>query len=163
MKQICLNIAVFLLLGSARAGIAQSPENLRPVPQLALPSGSDVWVVEIFSSGGITGGSSRDFALSSRGRIVCDSPKDDCPRRFSRATLQSFFQDVPLAGQAVPVPSVPSLCSDCVTKTMVVRRRDPQGIEQTFTASWNVLTASTVPPEVMRLYKAVVSVRTRQR
>jgi hypothetical protein len=162
MKQVCLNIAVFLLFGSARAGLAQSPENPQPVAQLALPSGSDVWVVEIFSSGGFTGRSSRDFAVSSRGRIVCDSPKNDCPRRFSRATLQSFFQDVPLAGLVVPVSSSPSLCSDCVTKTMVVRRRDPKGIEQTFTASWDVLTAGAVPPEVMRLYNAVVSVRIRQ-
>src|SRR6185436_11622986 len=125
-------VLTLLLLTSVCGSFAQGLDTPQPVPQMALPSGTDVWVVEVYSSGGIVGASSREFALSSSGQIVCDLFKSDCPRGFSRDTLQSFFKDVPVAGQFAAAFDDPLrwLCSDCVTKTMVVRRRDPQGVEQ---------------------------------
>ena len=130
------------------------------IPKMALPDGAESWVIEVFTGGGITGKFDREFAISSGGRILCDFVEPKCPGRFSSAPLQQFLKIVPVSGEFVP-PAMPMsmLCSDCLTKTMTVRRRDATGMEQTYTVSWNLLTASAVPADIRRLYEAVIAIR----
>jgi hypothetical protein len=129
------------------------------IPQMLLPAGNGTWVVQVASSGGLTGtGDGTDFALSSEGKIVC-GPALSCPDQFAASEFQSLL-DAIRPDMPVPlVPQVVSLCRDCITNTITIRRRDPMGVEYLFTASWDVTTKSRLPEEVLRIYDAAVALR----
>lgn len=156
MKYLSLIAAAIVFLAPAPS-IGQTTRPQPVASQMALPAGSDSWVVEVFKSGGIFGKSGRDFALSSEGQILCDLPEASCPKSFVPARFQPLLQDIQLG--TVTIASRSLYCNDCLTTTLVIRRRDAAGVQQTTIASWDDVTRSSAPREVIRLYEALIALR----
>jgi len=125
------------------------------VPAMLLPDGNGVWTVHVATVGGLLGGGDGDFALSSEGKIVCGSDLR-CPKDFRVPDFQSLIGKIQ---STLPVPPmvVVSLCSDCIRRTITIRRRDSMGVVQTYTAMWDETTRSQVPEEVILLYDAITA------
>jgi len=129
-------------------------------PTFVLPPGAGAWIVRIETSGGFTGRGSGSFTANSAGELFCPSAAS-CPSRLAAGAQQSIGKlvaDIRLvadvsARQAVGTSGI---CSDCVTTTMTVQRRDDDG-ERTIQFRWDESTLGTVPGEVLRLHSAVVA------
>jgi hypothetical protein len=147
-----LILSVALFLGAQSA----SPE----LPTLLMPPGNDAWVVRIVTTGGFTGRGSGSLTASSAGEMLCVSVTS-CPGRLvpeTQRSLSRLITAVPLPDTVAPrsSPLNPGTCSDCVTTTLTLRRRDGIG-ERTVAYTWDVSTVSTVPEEVLRLHSAIVA------
>lgn len=129
------------------------------LPTLLLPPGDNAWVVRIVTTGGFTGRGSGNLTASSAGEILCASIAA-CPDRLARDMQRSLSRLVTATLSPRPVaptsPFNPGTCSDCVTTTMTVRRRDGAG-ERTFTYTWDAISASAVPDEALRLHAALIA------
>jgi hypothetical protein len=123
------------------------------IPTLLLPEGNGAWTVQVTTSGGILGTGDGNFALSSAGKIVCAS-ESRCPKEFKVSDFQPL---VAMIEPTLPVPplAVITFCHDCLRRTITISRRDPTGVVQSYTASWDETTQGQVPEEVVRLYFAI--------
>ena len=146
-----LLIAVLLIAG------AQRP--VAELPALLLPPDEGAWVVRIVTTGGFTGRGAGSFTASSAGDMLCVSVAS-CPPRLGPEVQQSLARLVTAIGLGTPAPRTsplhPGTCSDCVTTTMTVRRRERDG-ERTFTYTWDLSTSSLVPEEALRLHSAIIT------
>jgi len=134
------------------------------LPTLLLPQGNGAWVVRIETSGGFTGRGLGNYTASSSGELKCltYAQPAGCPEHLDGDTPQVLGRlvgTIPRTSDAPPVElSAPgrSMCNDCVTTTMSVRRRDADG-EQTVTYRWDESTIAAVPGEVLRLRAAIMA------
>ena len=124
--------------------------------QLALPDGNGGWVVQVVTSGGFSGTGGGDFTISSQGKILC-SAQMSCPKNFVIADFQPLVEIIRPDVLPVLPPAVVSLCRDCITRTITIRRRDSIGVVHTYTASWDDTTKSKLPQEVIRIYDAILT------
>jgi hypothetical protein len=127
-------------------------------PQLLLPEGNGAWVVQINTIGGIVGAGVGDVAVSSEGKILC-SHEIKCPDAFKFSDIQPWIETFQTLVLPVPPPATVSLCRDCITRTISVRWRDSMGVFHTYTATFDETTKGKLPPEVAKLYDAVVALR----
>ena len=129
------------------------------LPVLVLPSDERAWVILIETRGGFTGRGTGSVSASSAGEVLCTSP-GVCPTRLVPDTQQSIGRLVaalPVPADARSRPAVrPSICSDCVTTTMTVQRRDGDGA-RTIRFRWDESTLGTIPGDVLQLHAAVVA------
>jgi len=133
------------------------------LPMLLLPSENGAWVVRIETSGGFTGRGLGNYTASSSGELKCASltRQVPCPDRLVPETQQSISRLV-TAIPAVTISAPPgapgrgTICNDCVTTTMTVRRRNGDG-EQAASYRWDESTIGSVPGEVLRLHAAVIA------
>ena len=157
-------IALFaaVLLAVAAAADQSQPERL---PVLALPPGDNAWAVRIETTGGLTGRGTGSVAASSEGAVFCIRVTS-CPgtlRPEPRQSLSHLVSVIPIAPPPPSSsPSAVTTCSDCVTTTMTVHRRDADG-DRTLRYTWDVSTAHAVPGEVLRLHAAIAALTGRQR
>jgi hypothetical protein len=139
---------------------AQAAANL---PALLLPPENGAWVVRVETSGGFTGRGTGHFTASSAGNFACVSVKS-CPDRLvpeRQRTLTALVSALPAVEKIPPSgPLQPGSCSDCVTTTMIVRQRTPEG-ERTLRYSWDLSTMTTIPEEARRLHAAIDALLTR--
>jgi hypothetical protein len=127
--------------------------------QLNLPSGNDSWLVQVVSTGGLTGKGAGNFTISSEGRVLCSLPEMHCPDRFAVSQFSPLIEVIQ-SGRIHPFrPTPPSFCNDCFTWTIIIRSRDSKGTLQTYTALWDDLSRPQVPPEIIRIFDAVVALR----
>jgi hypothetical protein len=124
--------------------------------QLSLPDGANAWVVEITSTGGLTGHGAGDIAVSSDGQVHCATPGMKCPKDFDTSSLAPLVDALPFGRQTVLIPPGGATCNDCINRTIFIRRRNADGVVQAYSASWNDLTASQLPRAVLRLYDSVL-------
>ena len=90
--------------------------------------------------------------------MVCSLQTERCPRQVEVLSLQTLIEMV----QSVPpvdTPVVIGVCNDCLSRTIVIRHRDTHGTERIYRASWNDVTMSGVPREILQIYDAVVALR----
>ena len=130
------------------------------LPALVLPPGEGAWVVRIETSGGFTGRGSGSFTASSAGELLCTSA-EACLSRLVPEAQQSIGRlvaGIPVSRDASPrSPVVNSgICSDCVTTTMTVQRRNGDA-ERTIQFGWDESTVGSIPGEVLRLHSAVIA------
>ena len=123
------------------------------IPTMLLPDGYGAWTVQVTHSGGFFSTPDRDFSLSSEGKIVCGTDLR-CPKDFRPPEFQPLIE---MIQATLPVSSVAgvSFCSDCIRRSITIRRRDSMGIVQAYTATWDETTRSQVPKEVLRVYDAI--------
>jgi hypothetical protein len=126
--------------------------------QLLLPEGNGAWLVQVNTTGGIAGNGAGDIAMSSEGKILC-SREMKCPDGFKFSDFQPLIETFQTLVLPVPSPGTVSLCRDCITRTISVRWRDSMGIFHTYTATFDETTKGKLPPEVAKLYDAVVALR----
>jgi hypothetical protein len=129
--------------------------------RMPLPSGNDVWAVEISSTGGLTGVGAGTVAVSSAGQMWCGSIHTHCPKTFDPATLQALIDAIPLDIKSIPTspfpPVIPRICNDCIVRTITIRRRDAMGTTYAYTVSWDDLALpGTASREVIALYNSVI-------
>jgi hypothetical protein len=124
---------------------------------MPLPSGNDVWTVEISSIGGLTGLGAGTVAVSSAGQMWCGSPDTHCPKTFDPAALQPLIEAIPLEIKSIPTLPPLRICNDCIVRTITIRRRDAMGTTYAYTVSWDDLAPpGTVGREVIALYNSVI-------
>ena len=123
------------------------------VPQLALPDGNRVWLVQVVTSGGLSGKGGGDFTVSSEGRIVC-SLQLRCANDFKPSALQPLVELIHAVDLPTPIVPIVSLCRDCITRTITVTSRDSTGVLRMYTASWDDTTKEKMPQEIIRIYDA---------
>jgi len=129
------------------------------IPQMAIPDGNDMWVVQVVTSGGLLGAGSGDVAISSEGKIVC-SREMRCPNSFPLSDFQPLVEIIQTGTLPVPLPpAVVSLCRDCIMRTIRISRRDSMGVVHYYTASWDDTTKDRLPREVIRIYDALLALR----
>jgi hypothetical protein len=156
-EQIC---SIALLLSLSFFAYSQTVSARGIVAQLEVPAGNDAWVVQVFTSGGFAGKGAGDFGLTSEGRLICSLPEWGCPTMVQPAQLQRVVDVVQSivaepAAEAHPV----SLCNDCITTTIVIKRRNTAGIQTTHSVSWDVSTRSSVAADILQLYDALTALR----
>ena|SRR5689334_5457041 len=130
----------------------------------ALPNGNGAWVIRVFTSGGFSGAGNGNVAISSKGEIVCTSQKPPgCPKSFDVQPIQQLvdkFAGMDLSRIVTkPVPAAPGICNDCINHLVILVWRDRTGVEHSYSASWDELTASTVPREIVDIYNAIMALR----
>jgi hypothetical protein len=124
-------------------------------PQLLLPDGNGAWLIQVVTRGGILGTVQGDISVTSEGKFLCTKPDQGCPGNLKVPELQTLVEMIqPGRLQIFPV----SLCSDCITSTIVISRRDAMGSVHTYTATWDITTKSRLPADVMRIYDALAAV-----
>ena len=144
MKSSRLVLAIALIFGQ--------------LPQMGLPAGINAWVVQVSTTGGFSGSGTGDIAVSSQGRILCSSPAMHCAKSFTASTLQPLIETIPPRTVTIAGRSTTGMCNDCVSRTIVITRRDNRGSVHTYTASWNDLSQGAVPQDVIKLYESVLKV-----
>src|SRR5436190_18754595 len=118
---------------------------------MVLPEGNGAWSVRVVTSGGFMGNGIGTFALSSERKVACNE-ESRCPKGFKASEFEALIQ--PIRADAFSMPDFPSngLCADCITRTMSFTDPASTGVVHTHTVSWNELTRSHVPQELLRLY-----------
>lgn len=124
-------------------------------PRLLLPEGNGAWVVQISTTGGILGTGVGDVAVSSERKVLC-SREIKCPDAFNLSDVQPFIENIQALTVPVP-PSSASLCSDCITRTIKISWRDSMGVFHSYTSTFDETTKGNLPPDVAKLYDAVVA------
>jgi hypothetical protein len=120
-------------------------------------------------SGGFTG-LTLVATLTSDGEVACV----ECARTFSRTlSKEDLLAVVPPSdlkaalvgnstvkaikpGEKVKI-APPVLCRDCFVTRMTVQHRDSNGKVETFFVSWDDVTASGAPAELVKLANSIVS------
>ena len=144
--------------------VAATQHRLDELPVLALPAGDAAWAVRVETTGGLTGRGTGSVTASSGGAVLCVR-MTNCPGnlqlelRRSLSHLVSVISIAP-APQSSSSPAV-TTCSDCVTTTMTVQRRDAAG-DHTLRYTWDVSTAHAVPVDARRLHAAIMELTGRQ-
>jgi hypothetical protein len=125
-------------------------------PQLLLPEGNGAWLVQINTTGGILGTGVGDVTLSSERKILC-SDEMKCPEVFNLSDVQPFVETIQVLTLPLPPPAGASLCRDCITRTIKISWRDSLGVLHSYAATFDETTKGNLPPEVAKLYDAVVA------
>ena len=138
--------AVFLALAVTSA-MAQPPDAPEP------PPGANSWSLRIHTTGGFTGMGVGSVTISSDGRMVCPEP---CAA-LVEAQMKLISNSVASIQEAAWVPRVPTgFCRDCVFTTVVLKRREGDGV-RTYIASWDDSQSAT--PELRELRRLALELR----
>lgn len=134
------------------------------LPALVLPAAPGAWVIRVETTGGFTGRGTGSVTASSAGELFCVSMAA-CPDHLgdeAHRSLADLIAVIPLVRPPAPAPPPnQTVCNDCVTTTMTIRRRAPEG-ERVIVYTWDPSTVATVPPEIRRLHAAVRSLTSRR-
>jgi hypothetical protein len=126
------------------------------VPQLLLPEGNGAWLVQISTTGGILGTGVGDVAVSSERKIQC-SREMKCPDAFNLSDVQPFVKIIQTLTLPIPYPAGVSLCRDCITRTIKISGRDSMSVLHSYASTFDETTKGNLPPDVAKLYDAVVA------
>ena len=128
--------------------------------ELTLPDGENAWTVHVVTTGGLFGNVSQDLTIASDGKIECAMPQTPCPKQPDMTKLRSLVETLPEQSILVTQPAPPNvLCNDCLTRTIVIRRRDSTGLVKSYSAQWNDVTKNSVPPQILQIYDAVIALQ----
>lgn len=119
-------------------------------PILPLPAVDGAWLVQVVTSGGLSGrGLGQNFAISSDGWLGRQVRGRLDKNRLAAALIAPLGQRLPslegIADAALPA----SVCRDCVQTTLVVWRRGKPAVCQ----RWDVTTVDKLNPAVASLYR----------
>jgi hypothetical protein len=146
---------------------AQAP--VLPAPQedvaaASTPDSRAQWTVEILTSGGLDGQGRGGFRVTSAGEFACNSTTP-CTRQIQKPTLKSLESfiiaanlpptlQIPDRNLPIRIQTSPSVCSDCIVTTLYLLIRDSKGIQWIYTASWDLTTQSSIPPDFRQIFQA---------
>jgi hypothetical protein len=129
----------------------------------SLPAGNGAWVIRVFTSGGFSGTGSGNIAISSKGEIVCTVQEPRCPKTFEVQPIQGLVDKFagldPSSIVTNSIPAAPGICNDCINRRVILVWRDRTGLEHSYSAFWDELTAARVPREIIDIYNAVTALR----
>jgi hypothetical protein len=155
-------IALVLVLTCAAAAAAQG--DLPPIftgvtTDVGVPAGAAAWAVRIVTRGGLTGRGRGDVLITSDRRVTCDGGAPPCATTLSEASAAALGRLIAQVDPAAGSRSSLGVCRDCYATLLVLRMRSPDGATRTLTAYWDVTTQAQMPPELLRLYEALIAAR----
>lgn len=166
LKPTRMILALLLISGSVVAQqegkdkkAVESQTRQLPLAQVKLSQEKGAWVLEIQSGGGFHGRGSGGLTVTSEGRLTSTMVEAACEAILQPPVLETLTQ---LARSARPFNQVEfntSVCSDCYTTSMVLRRRESDGSERTYVAYWDDSTKKNIPAEIIKIYDAIQSAR----
>lgn len=127
--------------------------------QVKLSPEKGAWVVEVQSGGGFHGRGRGSLTVTSEGRLTSTVTEATCEAELESPVLEALAR---LARAARPFSEVginTSVCSDCYTTSIVLRRRESDGSEQRYVAYWDDSTKKKMPAEIIKIYDAVLNAR----
>jgi hypothetical protein len=148
------------VLALSLATVAISGQAARPGPPAQVPA--DTWVVEVSTSGGLTGAGKGNVSVQWDGALVCTPPLSGCAAvasRESTARLSTLITNL-ISAAAPALTSTP--CSDCFVTTMTVKRRTADGGEIVRRYSWNDADFPGMPEPLKRLHAEVLALSQRR-
>jgi hypothetical protein len=170
MRQTASSLGLMLFVVGAffaQEGQQANQFEAKPAP---LPTGNNVWSIRMVRSGGFAG-SMLTATLTSDGKVACLSCADRnvvraLPREDLLAIVPSSDMKAAFAGNksvreikpGQKVTLAPSAsCRDCLVTVMTVQHRDGKGKVKTYLVSWDDLSASGAPAELVQLAKSIVT------
>jgi hypothetical protein len=132
------------------------PVSLRP---LELKPGENAWAVQIVSRGGFIGAGRGNLTVTSQGGLTWDGPGGSCSRILPEHSLQTLSRLV-VSADASPtwnVSKLIGLCSDCYITTMLMQRRERDGVERTYSLTWDDASDAQVPAAALKIYEAFIA------
>jgi hypothetical protein len=167
-SKIVVGLVVLLKTANLAAQEPVPPATVVEIPTSpGVPDSRAEWTVEIRTSGGFDGQGNGGFTVTSAGELTCNLSAS-CIRQIQKPVLQSIeafvsSANLPLAIQvpsgnpSIPVQVTPSVCSDCIVTTMLLRIRDSKGIAWSYSVSWDLTTQSRVPTDFKRIFEAATA------
>lgn len=130
-----------------------------PQDQVRLLQEKGSWVLEIQSGGGFHGRGRGGLTVTSEGRLTSTMPEAACEVVLQPPVLETLAR---LARSARPFNNVElnaSVCNDCYSTSMVLRRREADGSVRTYTAYWDDSTKKSIPSDVISIHDAILGAR----
>jgi hypothetical protein len=148
-----LTVGVLAFAGTT-GGQTLSKEEPPPVPE-----GEGAWTIRVTTSGGLTGRGRGNVTLTSQRALTCSQTLRACDNLLAAdkfqpvARLVSSFSPSKWAG---PTARENIMCNDCFTTTVLFVRR-AGGKLNSATISWNDVTQTKAPPDVVRIAEMALS------
>ncbi|MBO0857563.1 MAG: hypothetical protein J2P21_03740 [Chloracidobacterium sp.] len=128
------------------------PPIFGPVQKIELSTEANSWAVQIISRGGFSGTGRGDLTITSQGNLVWNGAGDQCNAKLGNDALQMLAQTVFSASASGWGASRAHFCADCYVFAMVLQRREGDGIERTYIANWDEITAGRISGELKAVY-----------
>lgn len=142
---------------------AASSFGSQAAPKLSeLPSEAGAWVVHVTTSGGFTGRGAGGASLTSQGKAIFSFMNDSSAINLPADALSRMSEIIALAKPAAWQTLTSSACRDCITTTLTLYRREPDGTQSSHVASWDDTTLEKMPKEVVELYEVVMNLKEKQ-
>ena len=125
-----------------------------------IPPAESTWTVHVVARGGFSGNVSQDLTVASDGKINCLVPQTPCPKQPDVSKLKALIEMLPEQSVSITHPVPPNVfCNDCLTRTIVIERRDSSGTTNSYSAQWTDVNANGVPPTILQIYDAVIALQ----
>lgn len=136
-----------------------------PRPPAELPAATGAWVVEVETTGGLSGGRKAYALLNSYGDLTVEDLE-----RYRRLRLADELAELDtLIKQARPAEwnrsgtdfSTPSLCQECYKTTFTLYRRESDGTTSGYRAYWDEPATARLVKEVGDIFAAIERIKQR--
>jgi hypothetical protein len=128
------------------------PPALGAIRKATLSPEANSWAVQIISRGGITGRGRGDLTITSQGQLLWSAAENQCNVKLRDDLIQTLTQTAFSANASGWGGPIASHCSDCFVYAIVLQRRESDGIERTYVASWDDSTAKNISEELRKVY-----------
>src|SRR5262245_51379339 len=142
---------------TARKSSAPRPPAGGADQSMRMPEGPNAWAIRILSQGGFTGRGRGDLEISSDGYRSWQGPPEPCAVELSADSLAELSEVVTGLDSSAWTSPAASPCFDCYVTTMVLRRREQDGIERIYTVTWDDPARSDLSESVRKMYDAVIA------
>jgi len=159
MQNRAIACAVLLSVVFSMSGSGQNPDaapNPAP-PSVDLPKGNNTWAVRVIRSGGLVGDNSLDMTITSEGEVTIASGSGSRKMKLVAEELKALRSLVMNTKTFKTESQVDYGCLDCYLTALTVRRREPDGKDQKYSAFWNPTTASLPSPELVQIAATTLS------
>src|SRR5262249_43145068 len=139
------------------SGVSDSTA-LFSVKPMELALGENAWAVQILSRGGFIGAGRGSLTATSQGNLAWDGPGGSCSRMLSEPALQTLGKLVLSADASASWNDVKliSVCGDCYVTSMLLPRRERDGVERTYRLAWDDASEAQIPADALRIYQAFI-------
>src|SRR5215467_9242383 len=122
------------------------------IQKIELSPEANSWAVQILSRGGIAGRGIGDLTITSQGDLLWNAAGNQCNAKLVDDVLQMLTQTVFSANASGWGKSTAGFCADCYIYAIALQRRESNGVESTYIASWDDTSAASIPADLRKVY-----------
>jgi hypothetical protein len=123
-----------------------------PIEKIELSPEANSWAVQILSRGGITGSGRGDLTITSQGDLLWNAVGNQCNAKLVDDVLRTLTQTVFSANAPGWGRTTSGFCADCYLYAISLQRRESDGVESTYIASWDDTSAASIPADLREVY-----------
>jgi hypothetical protein len=133
-----------------------APVSLVP---LELPPGENSWTVQIVSRGGFIGAGRGSMTVTSQGNFTWNGPGGGCSRTLTADAISALSKLVVAAEASASWngSKLTGLCGDCYVTTMLLQRRERDGVVRSYNLTWDDASNAQIPPDALTIYEAFIA------